>query len=243
MVYMGSKSRIAKDIVPIIQSYIDNNNIKKYIEPFVGGANVIDKIKCDRKFGCDINKYLIALLEYVKNSSNLLPKEVSEYEYKKIMQDKDSYDDWYVGFVGLLCSFGSKFFGGYARGKNSKGESRNYAMENYKNLNKQAPNLKNIVFKNCKFQDIKNNISGYVIYCDPPYCGTTKYKTEEFPYDEFYDWCRMMSKNNIVLISEYNMPRDFKCIWSKETLANFDSNRTKEDNDDKNKRVEKLFTL
>ena len=30
MKYMGSKSRIAKYIVPIIQSYIDNNNIKKY---------------------------------------------------------------------------------------------------------------------------------------------------------------------------------------------------------------------
>ena len=50
-----------------------------------------------------------------------------------------------------------------------------------------------------------------------------------------------MSKDNVVLISEYNMPSDFECIWSKETLANFDSNRTKEDNEDKNKRVEKLF--
>lgn len=37
MNYMGSKSRIAKYIVPIIQSYIDNNNINTYIEPFVGG--------------------------------------------------------------------------------------------------------------------------------------------------------------------------------------------------------------
>ena len=30
--YMGSKSRIAKDIVPIIQKYIDNNKITSYIE-------------------------------------------------------------------------------------------------------------------------------------------------------------------------------------------------------------------
>ena len=41
---MGSKSRIAKHIVPIIQRYIDENNIDTYVEPFVGGANVIDKI-------------------------------------------------------------------------------------------------------------------------------------------------------------------------------------------------------
>lgn len=39
MIYMGSKSRIAKEIVPIIQSYIDNNNnIHNYLEPFCGGA-------------------------------------------------------------------------------------------------------------------------------------------------------------------------------------------------------------
>ena len=43
--YMGSKSRIAKDIVPIIQKYINDNEITSYIEPFCGGANVIDKIK------------------------------------------------------------------------------------------------------------------------------------------------------------------------------------------------------
>ena len=49
MKYMGSKSRICKYIVPIIQQYIDKNNIKKYWEPFVGGANVIDKIKCAKK--------------------------------------------------------------------------------------------------------------------------------------------------------------------------------------------------
>lgn len=40
MKYMGSKSRIAKYIVPIIQKYIDENRITTYFEPFVCGANV-----------------------------------------------------------------------------------------------------------------------------------------------------------------------------------------------------------
>ena len=48
-----------------------------------------------------------------------------------------------------------------------------------------------------------------------------------------------MSKNNTVLISEYNMPDDFTCIWEKETKVNFDSNRTS--GEDKNKRIEKLY--
>ena len=46
MVYQGSKNRLAKFLVPIIQKYIDDNNIKTYIEPMCGGANLIDKIKC-----------------------------------------------------------------------------------------------------------------------------------------------------------------------------------------------------
>ena len=37
MQYMGSKNRISKYIVPIIQSYI-SSNIKGYIEPFMGDA-------------------------------------------------------------------------------------------------------------------------------------------------------------------------------------------------------------
>lgn len=55
--YMGSKSRIAKDIVPIIQKCIDDNKIDTYIENFVGGSNMIEHIKCATKNGYDSNKY------------------------------------------------------------------------------------------------------------------------------------------------------------------------------------------
>ena len=41
MVYMGSKAKYAKYIVPIIQKAIDDNNVDTYIECFVGGANII----------------------------------------------------------------------------------------------------------------------------------------------------------------------------------------------------------
>lgn len=63
--YMGSKSRIAKYIVPIIQRYIDENNIECYIEPFCGGLNVIDKVKCEYKIASDIHRYLIALFKNI----------------------------------------------------------------------------------------------------------------------------------------------------------------------------------
>ena len=233
MQYMGSKNRFAKELIPIIEQYITSNT-KGYLEPFVGGANVIDKVKFDKKYGCDLNEYLIELLKYTQ-AKNELPTTITENQYNDVKNNIDNYDKWYIGFVGFCGSHGAKFFNGYARGN----DKRNRQNEAIRNLIKQSPNLKGITFKHCSFQEIKPNICGYVIYCDPPYRGTTKYKTGDFPYEEFYDWCRNMSKNNIVLISEYNMPDDFECIWSKETKVNFDCNR--DSNDDKNKRVEKLF--
>ena len=163
------------------------------------------------------------------------PINISEEEYKHIKSHQEDYIDEFLGYVGFQLSYGAKWFDTFRRDKIGK---RKYDEEAYRNVMKQAPLLKGIIFKNCSFQDI-NNIKGFVIYCDPPYKGTTKYKSDPFPYDEYYDWCREMAKNNIVLCSEYWMPDDFECIWSKETKANFDCNRKSDD--DKNNRVEKLF--
>ena len=236
MKYLGSKNRISKELAPIIQSYITDET-KGYLEPFVGGANMIDKIKCDNKIGCDIHKELIALLNKAKDYVDDIPDEITEDEYNSVKNNKQNYEDWYVGLVGFCATFGAKYFGGYARDKQG---DRNMSKEGIRNLKKQSPLLKDIKFKCCSFLDLpKDKIKGYVIYCDIPYKGTTKYKTEEFPYEEFYKWVKEMAEHNTVLISEYDMPEVFKCIWQKETKANFDSNRTS--NDESNERVEKLF--
>lgn len=228
--YIGSKNRLSKDLVPIIQSYITEET-KGYLEPFVGGANIIDKIKCENKIGCDIHKELIELLKY--SQSNDLPETITEEEYITVKNNKENYPDWYVALVGFCGSFGAKYFGGFARGN----DKRDRQSEAIRNLKKQIPNLKDVRFKCCNFLDLpKDKIKGYVIYCDAPYRGTTKYKTEDFPYEEFYKWCKEMSIHNTVLISEYNMPNDFKCIWEKESKVNFDSNRNKSD-----KRIERVY--
>lgn len=78
MKYVGSKNRLAKQLSPIIQSYIDNPNCKGYIEPFVGGANMIDKIKCDKKYGFDTHKYLIALLQQAQKDISVFPDTFDE---------------------------------------------------------------------------------------------------------------------------------------------------------------------
>ena len=76
MKYVGSKARIAKHIVPIIQSYIDKG-VSLYIEPFVGGANVIEHIVCGLKVGFDNNMPLIALLTYVIEGGGGFPRSLA----------------------------------------------------------------------------------------------------------------------------------------------------------------------
>jgi len=44
MKYMGSKNRIAKHLLPIMLAECEKHGITKWVEPFVGGANMIDKV-------------------------------------------------------------------------------------------------------------------------------------------------------------------------------------------------------
>jgi len=203
----------------------------------VGGANMIEHIQCKNKVGYDIHEELIALLTYVSDLNNKLPFEITEKEYIKVRDNKDKYPKWVVGLVGFAATFGAKYFGGYARGfKADKVTPRNMTNEGIRNIEQQRVNLQDIKFINGDFREI--DIKDGVIYADPPYRGTTKYETELFPYDEFYKWCVDMSKDNIVLISEYNMPSDFECIWQKEHKTSLGTGINV--NSDKI-RVEKLF--
>lgn len=239
--YVGSKNKLSKELVPIIQSYITENT-NGYLEICVGGANMIDKIKHENKIGCDIHKYLIALLKHIQLNTSDVPLHISEDEYKSVKDNKNDYPDWYVGLVGFCATFSSKWFGGYARGFKADGVTpRDLSNEAIRNLLTQSSRLNNIKFINKSFLDLpKDKIKGYVIYCDPPYRGTLKYATEEFPYEEYYEWCKEMSKDNIVLCSEYNMPNDFECVWQKEHKTQIDSKLVA--GSDKNIRIEKLYT-
>ena len=230
MKYLGSKNRISKELAPIIQGYITEDTVG-YLEPFVGGANMIDKIKHHNRIGCDIHKQLIALLNKAKDDIDGIPNEITEEEYYRVKNNKEAYEDWYVGLVGFCATFSARYFEGYARAK-----GRNMPKEAIKNLKKQAPNLKGIEFRCFNFLDLPK-VEGYVIYCDIPYKDTKKYSTIKFPYEDFYEWAKKMSERNTVLISEYNMPDEFECIWQKESNVNIDSNRK-----NSSERIEKLFT-
>lgn len=241
MVYQGSKNKLAKYIAPIIQEYIDKNDIKTYIEPMVGGANMIDKIKCDKKIGSDINEELIALLKYAQSDNDLsIAPDVCTFEhYADVREDRKlrthKYSKEYIALIGYCASYGGRYFdGGY--GRDSKG-GRSIYNKRLNNFKQQASMLNNIEFVCCdytQFADYENCL----FYFDPPYKGTKQYSKQQIDYNQFYDFLRKLSENNIVLVSEYNMPDDFECIWEKERNIQQKSDRTTAE-----KAIEKLFII
>ena len=232
MKYMGSKRRIAKDILPIILK--DRKDSQCFYDLFCGGGNLLEKVDGNRVAN-DNNEYLIELFKYMQTDNFNLPF-VGEIEYKNIQNNKENYPKWLVGYVGFQLSFGAKFFGGYRR---DKAGIRNYENEAQQNLKAQQNLIKDVEFVCGSYDKVKLEQNS-IIYCDIPYKNSTKYNTSKnFDYDKFYDWCIERHKEgHKVFISEYDMPEDkFECVWSKEISSSLTKNTGSK------KGIEKLFIV
>ncbi len=230
MKYMGSKARIAKYILPIILK--GRKEGQCYVEPFVGGANMIDKVDGWR-IGADSNEYLIELLKHCSMLLSYdLPSRIYEDDYNHVKNNKHLYSKHIVAHIGFNASFGSKWFGGYARPRKATGYDRDLICGK-NSLIKKMHLINGVEFKCCSYDNIQLP-DNCLIYCDPPYANTTKYK-DDFNNDEFWQWCReKAAEGHQVFISEYNAPDDFECVWQKEIQSGLNTNTTK-------KGIEKLF--
>lgn len=207
-----------------------------------GGGNIIDKIEADKKIGCDNQYYLIELFKNIEKV-HTLPEFVTKEHYLDVRcqynDGKQKYDDWYVGMIGFLASYNGRFFdGGYAGIATTKnGKVRNYYDEARRNLVKQSKNLSRIKWVYGDYRETCSEMQNALIYCDIPYKGTKQYSTSKnFNYDEFWEWAKKMSENNIVLVSEYQAPENWECIWSKPLKKSLNYKHRIES-------VEKLFEL
>lgn len=238
MRYFGGKSKIAKYISNYINNIVEGENNScniseenkeyqntyqsiltphththtHYVEPFCGSCNVASKIHIKDKILNDKNPYLIAMFKALQRGW-IPPKAVSEEDYKNAKKNQDK-EPHVAGFVGFACSFAGKFWGGYARDTKGGGEG-NYALRGHNSILNKMKTLMDSEFTCKDFTEL--NYENCLIYCDPPYKGTTPYYKKilgEFPYDEFIEWIKEQSKNNIVLVSEYkhNVPEGAKIV-------------------------------
>ena len=205
MKYMGSKNRHSRHLLPFMTSV----NRTCFVEPFVGGANILDKISGPR-IGADVDEDLICLWAAV--SQGWLPPETfSEEEYAAI---KTAPTSPLKGYAAFALSYGGKKFGGWCR---DGAGVRNYVQEAYRNAVKQFPRLFGVEFIQSSFTDLAIP-GGAVVYCDPPYKNTTKYSSK-FDHAIFWDWVRDLSKTHKVYTSEYDAPDDFISVWAKPTTS------------------------
>ena len=232
MKYMGSKNRIAKHLLPIMLAECEKHGITKWVEPFVGGANIIDKVPDTfERIGYDLNDHVIHALIDIRDNANGLPDAVSENEYKNY---KGLPSQKITSWVRIACAYGGIFESKLAADKTGL---RNYAQEAKNNALKQSPKIQNVQFICDSYENL--SFENTLIYCDPPYAGTSGYKTGAFNHDKFFDWCREQAKKNVVFVSEYNAPDDFKCVWQGNIKTNFASQRKSATHN----AVEKLFRV
>ena len=234
MKYIGSKNRIAKHILPIMLKY--RTPEMTWVEPFVGGANMIDKVE-GKRIGGEYNEYIAEMWKALADGWKPKPDYTRE-QYMEIKNNKDR-NKAETGYVGIAVSYCGKWFGGYAGLCDTKSMGLvDYQAQAYRNLEKQIPNIKGVEFVHSSYQDLEIPPNS-LIYCDPPYEGTTAYK-DAFDHNAFWQWCRdKANEGHTVFVSEYNAPNDFYCIWEGEFKSSLSANGKSGGN--KNS-TERLFT-
>ena len=84
-----------------------------------------------------------------------------------------------------------------------------------------------------------SDVSGAVLYLDPPYEGShQKSYINSFDSQEFYDWAFEIAKTNIVIISSYSISDErFEVVYS------FDKAHSTLEGGTRNDKCEKLFMV
>lgn len=203
MRYFGGKSRLAKELAKIINEF----DVQSYHEPFCGMFNVGSLVNVPIRSGADVQQDLILLLQAVQDGW-LGPESITEEEYKRLKSEEPSA---LRAFVGFGCSNSGKFFAGYAR----ESTSRNFAANARSSLIKLAPQIKDVRFFVQTYTDFDKDTD--MLYCDPPYSGTTKFSVGSFDSNEFWKWATEYSRRSILLVSEYDAPEwaPASTIWQK----------------------------
>jgi DNA adenine methylase len=183
---------------------------RAYVEPFVGGANVLARIpEGPPRLASDANAALIHMWRAVAQGWEP-PDNVTREQRDAALSLPD--ENPLKAFMRIGCGFAGNWTSGYAA--DSRGS--NYAKVSKSSINKIRRMIRGVIFdpvdyrKACYPKDA-------IVYCDPPYAGTTGYgAVGAFDSSEFWRFFTQMSlAGRLVVVSEYAAPEDWPCVWQK----------------------------
>lgn len=223
MQYFGGKSKISKSLAVVLNSITKG---KSFVDLFCGACNVVEKITtASSRIANDNNPYLIALLKAIQDGYEP-PTHVTREQYNYVMSHLDE-NPALSGFIGIGCSFSGGWKNGYA----TNNRDHNYAICAYNTLLRQKQKLEGVTLTSCDYNKASIPV-GAVVYCDPPYKGTTnKYYARKFDYDAFVEWVEANKGKYDIYISEYkenvsSWPTSYEVVWEKESCQQI-ANRKK----------------
>lgn len=229
--YMGGKRHLAKYLVDAIA--LEVGSVDCWVEPFVGGGSVA--AAAAQRFGCDL------VLSDIDAHAAVLWDRSSGFDWPDDAVFTE--DDWHrlraVGEVDKLtalaafgASFGGKKWGGFARG--TAGDCYfSIAVRSWRRKF-DAMSSAGLVTSECLPYWRVDPPAGSVVYCDPPYAGTTGYASGEFDHGRFYAWCEAQTVP--VFVSEFAAPERWRVVFEKEQTRLIRSG-------DGSKMPEKLFRV
>ena len=242
--YQGSKKKISKKIVEIIKQNFGTD--KPIYDIFGGGGAITAECILNglEVHYNDLDKDITNAFERVISQDREWIKTliVSREEFFKIKEKENKTTDDFLKI--LINSFGNNkksylyskeisdlkynlvkeiiekhdVFRGY-----KQTETYKRAIEQPKQLEQltrlggleRLERIDEVKATNKSYHDF-SEVSGAILYLDPPYEGTTQYGyINSFDSQEFYDWAFEMAKTNIVIISSYSISDErFEVVYS-----------------------------
>jgi DNA adenine methylase len=212
MFYLGGKGRLGRSIAEAVLAHTAKRGT--YLEPFLGGGNSFRHLAphfAATRAG-DAHEDLMLMWEAARGGWEPPPL-ISEEDYRRLRREPPSALRAAAGFG---CSFGGKWWGGYAR--SAKCDPDYYARHTAKSVREVAQLMGSTELRRASFAEWSVD-EDHVVYADPPYVKTTGYRGG-FDHPAF--WATMTAWSEAgadVFVSEYAAPPDWTCVWSREHVV------------------------
>lgn len=217
MRYVGGKGRIARKLSEVIRA---NTEAETIYEPFMGGGAMTAALasRFEEVLAGDAHEDIALMWRAVLDGWE--PSAITLDRYQELRySDAPSAER---GFAGAGCSFGGRWFEGFARGgNNADGTPRNHQSESARAVLRDRDAMLggnvHVFHKNYDAWPMDCGLPA-AIYCDPPYASSSAAKRYAVSFDseEFWAWAEEQSKSHDVFVSEYEAPEGWVPIWQQQ---------------------------